>query len=319
MSLSKNILFTDETHPYLPEALKNMGFQCHFHFETDREMLKILLPGFGGIVCKSRLKLDSDFLQQATYLKFIARAGVGLEHIDLDFAEAKGVRVFASPEGSRDTVAEHTVGLLLGLMNNLHRADRQIRAGQWIRKANTGTELGGKTVGILGYGNMGQAFARRLSGFNVRVLAYDKYKTGYGDAFAEAADLQDIFARADILSIHIPYSPDNHHFVNDDFLNRFEKPIWLVNTARGTVLSTVDLIKHLHAGKVRGAALDVIEYEEMSFNSLNLQNLPEPFHLLLQMDNVILSPHIAGWSIESHLGHAKVLANKIREWLGEDD
>ena len=209
------------------------------------------------------------------------------------------------------------MGLLLALMNKLVRADRQVREGRWVREDNRGTEIRGKTVGILGYGNMGQAFARRLSGFGAEVIAYDKFKTDYGDEFAEAVSLDALFQRSDILSVHIPYTPENEYFINAAFIDRFHKPIWLVNTARGKVLHTFDLVAKLKDGKVPGAALDVLEYEDGSFTALRADNNPAPLQYLINSGQVILSPHIAGWSHESRLKHAQVLADKIEQHFGE--
>lgn len=309
------ILLLDRPHPFLEQAMQEAGLEVHAHFDTPREAILAILPDFQGIVMRSRLRADRELLDRGTQLQFIAREGVGVEHIDTEYAAQKGIAVITSPEGSRDTVAEHALGLLLCLMNNLARADAQVRRGEWIREGNRGYEIFGKTVGILGYGNMGTAFAQRLQGFGCRVIAYDKYKTDYGDAFAAEADLAALHQESDILSIHIPYMPANHHFINDGFLKAFAKPIFLVNTARGTVLDTAALVRYLESGRVRGAALDVLEYEETSFEFLNFPALPSPFQYLRQAENVVLSPHIAGWSFESKLGHAQVLAGKIRAFL----
>ena len=311
---SPRILLIDRPHAFLIEALQSWGAEISLHYETPREELLRLLPDFDGVVMRSRLRADAEFLQQGSRLRFLAREGVGVEHIDLDCAAQLGIEVITSPEGSRNTVAEHTLGLLLSLMNHLARADRQIRQGEWLREPNRGYEIFGKTVGILGYGNMGSAFAQRLAGFGCRVIAYDKYKTGYGDAFAEAVDLPTLQGESDILSLHIPYMPSNHYFVNDAFLSAFPKKIFIVNTARGTVLETESLVRHLQNGHVLGAALDVLEYEETSFEFLNFPALPADFQYLRHAENVVLSPHIAGWSFESKLGHAQVLAEKIRNF-----
>ncbi|RME95152.1 MAG: hydroxyacid dehydrogenase [Bacteroidetes bacterium] len=308
----RKVIFTDPTEPGLWQGLTELGYECIAHPQTPRTELLPLLHDAYGIVCRSRLQIDREVLDAAPRLAFIARSGVGLEHIDLEYAAARGVVVLNSPEGSRDTVAEHTVGLLLMLMNNLARADREIRAGNWIRAANRAYELKGRTVGILGYGNMGQATAQRLSGFACRVVAYDKYRTNYGDAYAEAVDLAQLQAEAEILSIHIPYEAANHYFVNAEFLAAFAHPIWVVNTARGLVLDTAALVAALDSGQVRGAALDVIEYEDQSFASFQPLAAPATFQRLLEMPNVVLSPHIAGWSYESEAGHARVLVEKIR-------
>lgn len=311
---SPRILLIDRPHAFLIEALQSWGAELSLHYETPREEVLRLLPDFDGVVMRSRLRVDAEFLQQGSRLRFLAREGVGVEHIDLDCAARLGIEVITSPEGSRNTVAEHTLGLLLSLMNHLARADRQVRQGEWLREPNRGYEIFGKTVGILGYGNMGSAFAQRLAGFGCRVIAYDKYKTGYGDAFAEAVDLPTLQQESDILSLHIPYMPSNHYFVNDAFLSAFPKNIFLVNTARGTVLETESLVRHLQNGHVLGAALDVLEYEETSFEFLNFPALPADFQYLRQSENVVFSPHIAGWSFESKLGHAQVLAEKIRDF-----
>ncbi|RMF26941.1 MAG: hydroxyacid dehydrogenase, partial [Bacteroidetes bacterium] len=252
------ILFVSPAHPLLMELLEGAGFRCECAFEDSKEEIEKRLEDCVGVVVRSRFPIDRTFLEAGKNLRFVAREGVGIEHIDQEAARRLGIEVLTSPEGSRDTVAEHTLGLLLALMNHLPRADRQVREGQWLREANRGVEIKGKTVGILGYGNMGQAFAQRLQGFACRVIAYDKYKSAYGDAFAEEVPLETLFEEADILSIHIFYEPANHYFVNDAFLRRFRKPIYLVNTARGLVLNTADLVKHLEAGTVRGAALDVL-------------------------------------------------------------
>ncbi|MBI5916102.1 MAG: hydroxyacid dehydrogenase [Bacteroidetes bacterium] len=319
MRPSPKVLFLDKAHPFLENRLTELGFECHTDTVSPKTEVAKIVPGFAGIVMRSRFSIDRAFLENATGLVFLAREGVGLEHIDVAFAESLGIRVLASPEGSRDTVAEHTIGLLLCLMNHLSRADRQVRSGQWVREANRAVELKGKTVGILGYGNMGTAFARRLQGFGVKTLAYDKFKTGYGDAFAEEADLDRLFEEADVLSLHIPYSPENHYFINGAFLKNFRKNIFLVNTARGLVLNTDDLVAHLKSGKVLGAALDVLEYEETSFDKFRLEKLPPAFGHLTSAENVVLSPHIAGWSFESKEKHARVLAEKIEKLMLRPD
>lgn len=316
MPHKKKILLIDAPHPLLKERLLNLGYEVHPHYDTPKEEIQNMLPGYFGVVMRSRIPADRAFIDAAENLAFIAREGVGTEHIEVDYAESKGIRVLISPEGSRDTVAEHALGLLLSLMNNLSRADRQVRQGEWIREGNRGVEIKGKTVGILGYGNMGTALAQRLAGFQCRVIAFDKYKKDYGDRYAAAVDLETLWRESDILSLHIPYMESNHHFVDGDFIDRFRKPIYLVNTARGLVLHTADLVERLQNGHVRGAALDVLEYEEGSFNFLDFDSLPEPFHYLQRADNVVLSPHIAGWSVESKAGHGRVLADKIEGLFG---
>lgn len=312
------LLFIDKVLPEIWAELTAAGIECQDAGDLSRAQVLELLPDFDGLLIRSRLNVDRELLDRGgDRLGFVARWGVGTEHIDLDYAAQRGIRVYTSPEGSRDTVGEHTVGLLLMLMNHLGRADRQVRSGQWVRAANRATEVGGKTVGLLGYGNMGTATARRLSGFGCRVLAYDKYKRDYGDRYAEAASLETLWQEADVLSIHIPYE-GNHYFVDGAFLDRFHKPVWLVNTARGLVLHTAELVERLKNGRVLGAALDVIEYEEQSFVHLDPRRQPAPFQYLLEADNVILTPHIAGWSHEAEYGHARTLASKIKAHFALD-
>jgi len=305
------IALTDKTHPVLRELLESAGYACLDCTQLSKEEVIAALAECRGMVVRSRFALDAAFLEQVSHLDFIARWGVGVEHIDLEAAARLGIAVLTSPEGSRDTVGEHTLGLLLCLMNNLSRADRQVRAGQWIREGNRGVEIKGKTVGIMGYGNMGRAFAQRLKGFEARVIAYDRYLNHYGDEYAEAVDLDTLWRESDILSLHFPYSPDNHYYVDGAFLDRFAKPVFVVNTARGLILHTDDLAERLRNGRVPGAALDVIEYEETSFAHLDPDSLPPTFQYLRQSDRVVLSPHIAGWSFESEEGHGRVLAGKI--------
>lgn len=314
--MERKVLFINKATPVIEEQLTELGFVCEYDYESSKEVLQAKIKDYFGIVMRSRIVIDRDFIDAAANLSFIAREGAGVEHIATDYAIQKGIKIITSPEGSRDTVGEHAIGLLLGLMNNLMRADRQIRAGKWVREGNRGHEVKGKTVGIIGYGNMGMAFAKRLKGFDCTVIAYDKFKENYGDENAKAVDLSTLFHESDIISLHIPYLEENYHFVNDAFLSAFRKPIYLVNTARGTVLNTADLVKHLKTGKVIGAALDVLEYEDQSFEFMDLNQMPDDFKYLTQADNVVLSPHIAGWSFESKIGHPTVLTQKIKTIYG---
>lgn len=311
MTNAKRILLIDEPHPLLIKQLQQAGCTLLFRYRHTREEILADLPGCTGVVVRSRVQIDQAFLAKATKLEFVARIGVGTEHIDRQACAAQDVAVYTSPEGSRDTVGEHTLGMLLMLLNRLAIADREVRNGQWIREANRGVEIKGKTIGIVGYGNMGTAFAKKLAGLDAQVIAYDKFKTNYGDAFARAVSLEELQAQSDIISLHIPYLPENHHFVDQDFIRACAKNIYLVNTARGTVLHTADLVAAMQAGKVLGAALDVLEYEEMSFSTLEPDRLPQPFQYLRQSARTVLTPHIAGWSHEAKRGHAAVLAEKI--------
>ena len=234
-----------------------------------------------------------------------------MENIDVVYAESKGIKCLCAPEGNKDAVAEQTIGMLLSLFNNLNRADKEVREGKWIREGNRGVELMGKTVGIIGYGNMGGAFAERLKGFGVNVLVYDKYKNNFGNDFIKETTLEDIFKNADILSLHTPLTDETHSLINDAFINQFSKNIFIINTARGKCMNTSDLVKNLKSGKVLGACLDVLEYEMVSFEALNTNELPEAFQYLIKSDNVLLSPHIAGWTHESNEKIARILAEKI--------
>ncbi len=313
MHSGKKILMVDEPHPYFLQKMQEFGWVCLPHYQTNRAEILRLLPDCDGLLVRSRLQVDKTLLNANKKLQFVARYGVGTEHIDLDYAAEINIPVLTSPEGSMDTVAEHAMGMLLMLMNHLGRADREVQQNQWRRAPNRGTEIKGKTVGIIGYGNMGSAFAKRLQGFDAEVISYDKFKSNYADQHTSEVSLAELQASAHIISIHIPYTPANRHFINRDFLNACQQKPYIINTARGTVLNTADLVEALAAGQISGAALDVLEYEEMSFSQLALDQLPAPFQYLKQADNVVLSPHIAGWSFESKLGHARVLVEKIRE------
>ncbi|MCB9264751.1 MAG: NAD(P)-binding domain-containing protein [Lewinellaceae bacterium] len=311
MPSTRKVILIDPAHPYLVEHLVQLGYEVEDHHNTPVDELQPLLGGYFGMVIRSRFTLDEEFLNRCTGLKFIARMGIGLEHIDVQYARGKGILVLNSPEGSRDTVAEHTMGFILGLLNHIQRANLQIREGKWIREGNKSYELRHRTVGIIGYGNIGSAVAQRLSSFGCRVIAYDKFKANFGGVLAEEVSLETIFREADVVTLHIPYEDYNHYFVNRRFLNSFRKPIFLVNTARGLVLETAALAEALQSGKVLGAGLDVIEYEEQSFNKLEVESLPEPFQYLRRAENVILTPHIAGLSHEVMGAHARVLVEKI--------
>ena len=307
----KKVLFIDSTHPYLPEGLKQNGILCEADYTSSKEQILLRIKEYDGLVIRSRFKLEKDFLDQAINIRFIARVGAGMENIDVDHAESIGIKCLHAPEGNRDAVGEHALGMILALFNNLCRANMEVRQGKWIREGNRGIELQGKTVGIIGYGNMGSAFAQRLAGFDVKVLAYDKYKSGFSDKYATESTLEHIFQEADLLSLHIPLTEETNDMVNNAFIKQFKKNIYVVNTARGKVLNTADLVSNLQSGKVLGACLDVLEYEKISFENLETANLPDPFQYLIGSDKVILSPHIAGWTHESNYKLAEVLVNKI--------
>ena len=247
--------------------------------------------------------------QNVKNLKFIARSGAGMENIDLNYCNQKNIVCFNSPEGNRDAVAEHALGMLLSLFNKIHIADNEIRNGKWNREKNRGIELSGKTIGIIGYGNTGSAFAERLKGFNVNILVFDKYKKKYGNSFVKERSMKKIFAEADVLSLHIPLTEETKYLVNDAFIKKFKKKLFLINTSRGPIVKTDDLVKNLKRGKILGACLDVIEYEEGSFEKMEDGSA---FEFLKKSENVILTPHIAGWTVESYRKLSQILADKIK-------
>lgn len=292
------------------ERLKSYGMENDMDYTSPKDVIETKIADYDGIVIRSRFPIDRAFLDKASRLKFIARVGAGLESIDTEYARSKGIHLIAAPEGNRNAVAEHTLGMLLSLLNHLKRADREVGQGEWKREANRGYELDGKTVGIIGYGNMGKAFARKLRGFDVEVLFHDM-QSGLGDAHAKQVTLEELKEKADVLSLHIPWTPDTDKMVDAAFIAAFAKPFWFVNTSRGKNVVTADLVAALQSGKVRGAALDVLEYERSSFENLFTDGLPEPLRYLTQADNVLLSPHIAGWTFESHERLATVIADKI--------
>ena len=305
------VLFIDSTHPRLLEMLEEAGFDCQYTPELSKDELLNIFDQFDGFIIRSKFKLTKTELDKATRLKFIGRVGAGLENIDVPYAESKGISCFNAPEGNRDAVGEHALGMLLCLFNNLCRCNAEVSKGMWRREENRGLEIKGKTVGIIGYGNMGNAFAQRLKGFGCKVIAYDKYKFDYTDEFCEEKQLQDLFEQCDILSLHIPQTEETMFMVNDDFLSQFKKPFFLINTARGKIVKISDLVKHLKTGQVRGACLDVLEYEKTSFEDLHANELPEDFQYLIDTDNVLLSPHVGGWTHESNIKLSEVTAQKI--------
>ncbi|MBE0648156.1 MAG: hydroxyacid dehydrogenase [Bacteroidales bacterium] len=307
---ARKILLIDLVHPIIPEELSRHGFSCDFFPDYGREDFLRVIDQYTGVIVRSKIRLDNEFLSRASKLKFIGRVGSGLENIDVACAQKKGILCLNSPEGNRDAVAEHAVGMLLAMMNNINRADKEVRSGRWIREGNRGNEIKGKTVGIIGYGNTGSAFARRLKGFEANVISFDTYKTNYSDGNTRETTLQEICDTADILSLHVPLTEETEFMVDATFIQKFRKPFWLINTSRGKVVRTADLAEALKSGKVRGAALDVLEYEDSSFETLS-RDLPRDFRYLMEAENVILTPHIAGWTHESNVRLAEVLVEKV--------
>jgi len=304
------ILHLDSNHPLLWDQLQQAGFQNFEDFTSSKEEIENCISQYHGIVIRSRFKIDKTFLDKATSLQFIARVGAGLESIDCDYAQQKGIHLIAAPEGNRNAVGEQALGMLLSLFNNLNKADAEVRSGHWNREANRGHELDGKTVGIIGYGNMGKAFAKKLRGFEVEVLCYD-IASNIGDENAKQVSLEELQQKAEVLSLHTPWTPQTDKMVNANFINAFANPFWFINTARGNSVVTSDLVAALQSGKILGAGLDVLEYEKLSFETLFEAEKPAAFDYLLKAKNVILTPHIAGWTHESKIKLAQVIVDKI--------
>ena len=305
------ILHIDSNHPLLWEQLAATGFHNEEDFTSTKEEVEAKIHNYNGIVIRSRFKIDKAFLDKATHLQFIARVGAGLESIDCDSAAEKGVHLIAAPEGNSNAVGEHSLGMLLSLLNKLNRADRLVREGKWIREGNRGFELEHKTVGIIGYGTMGKSFAKKLRGFDVTVLCYD-ILDDVGDANAKQVSLRELQEQADVLSLHLPWTPETDKMVTTDFITAFTKPFWFINTSRGKNVVTDDLVAALQSGKILGAGLDVLEYEKLSFENLFIDTeKPAAFEYLLAAENVLLTPHIAGWTFESHEKLAQTIVDKI--------
>lgn len=306
------ILHLDSNHPLLLNQLNALGFTNHEDYTSSKSEVEAKIADYDGLIIRSRFTIDKQFLDAATNLKFIGRVGAGLENIDCNYAEEKGIYLISAPEGNRNAVGEHALGMLLSLFNNLNKADKEVRHGKWLREDNRGLELDGKTVGLIGYGNMGKAFAKKLKGFDVDVLCYD-IKTNVEDANAKQVILEELKAKADVLSLHIPQTELTLNMINSDFIKGFKKPFWLINTARGKSVVTQDLVNALKSGKILGAGLDVLEYEKSSFENLFTSNdMPEAFQYLIASKNVLLSPHVAGWTIESNIKLSQTIVDKIK-------
>jgi D-3-phosphoglycerate dehydrogenase len=306
------ILHLDTNHSLLINQLKDLGFTNHEDYTSSKEVVEAKIHEYDGIVIRSRFTIDKQFLDKAINLKFIGRVGAGLENIDCDYAESKGVYLISAPEGNRNAVGEHALGMLLSLFNKLNKADKEVRQGKWLREDNRGIELDGKTVGLIGYGNMGKAFALKLKGFDVEVLCYD-IKLNIGDENARQVSLKELQEKADVLSLHTPQTLLTTNMVNEAFISQFKKSFWLINTARGKSVVTSDLVEALKSGKILGAGLDVLEYEKASFENLFSSEMPQAFEYLIQAENVLLTPHVAGWTIESKEKLAQTIVDKIKQ------
>ncbi|NSW45482.1 MAG: hydroxyacid dehydrogenase [Bacteroidales bacterium] len=303
------ILFVDSTHKILKQKFEQAGWQCDYFPDINYEKTISIIHQYDGIIIRSKIKVDKTLLSCAKKLKFIGRVGAGMESIDTETAKKLGIACFNSPEGNRDAVGEHAIGMLLSLLNKLYLANTQVKQGIWQREENRGIEIKGKTIGIIGYGNMGSSFANKLKGFEVNIIAYDKYKYNFENEWVKEVTLEQLQNQSDIISLHVPLTDETYYMINKPFIDACAKPFYLINTARGPVVKTIDLIHALDEGKVLGAALDVIEYEEHSFEKL--KQFPEDFYRLASFENVILTPHIAGWTYESKIKLAEILADKI--------
>ena len=305
------ILHLDVNHPLLLDQLHDLGFTNDEDYVSTKAEVEAKIHEYDGLVIRSRFTIDKPFLDKAINLKFIGRVGAGLENIDCNYAESKGIYLIAAPEGNRNAVGEHALGMLLSLFNKLNKADNEVRQGKWLREENRGFELDSKTIGLIGYGNMGKAFAKKLRGFDVEVLCYD-IKSNVGDENAKQVALDELQNRIDVLSLHTPQTPLTINMVNEAFINQFNKSFWLINTARGKSVVTSDLVNALKSGKILGAGLDVLEYEKASFESLFSSKMPVALQYLTQSQNVLLTPHIAGWTVESKEKLAQTIVNKIK-------
>jgi len=310
------ILHLEENHPLLIQELDALGYSNDERLEESYDQVCEIIHEYDGLIIRSRITIDRNLLEKAQNLKFIGRVGAGLENIDVEFARSRDIYLIPAPEGNRNAVAEHALGMLLSLFNKLHTADREVRQGLWRREANRGVELDGKTLGIIGYGNTGKAFAKKLRGFDVDVLCYD-IVGGVGDVNARQVGMLEFCQLVDVVSLHVPLTDLTRAMVNTEFIDQFQKPIWLINTARGKCVNTKDLVEGLRSGNLRGAGLDVLEYEASSLLGLfdpgtDPEQNPEPLEYLRQAENVILSPHVAGWTAESKEYLARAIVEKIK-------
>ena len=309
----KLIIHVDKNHPILIEGLKKLGYKNDEHYNSDLNTILDIIKNYNGLVIRSRFEIDKNFIDKAKNLDFIARVGSGTENINISYANSKNISIINAPEGNKDAVGEHTLGMILFLTRNLFNANESIKKGIWEREKFRGYEINGKTVGIIGYGNMGKSFADKLKGFNCNVICYD-IKKNLGDMNCNQVSLKKLRDESQIISLHVPYNLSTKKMINKDFINKMKNPFWLINTSRGNTINTDDVIESLKSKKILGAGLDVLEYESSSFESIFKNNNPS-LNYLLNAENVILSPHIAGWTYESHKKLAKVILDKITNLL----
>ena len=304
------ILHIDSNHPTLISTLKNNGYINDLDISSSKEEIIKIIKDYDGLILRSRFKIDKDFIDNASNLKFIARVGSGLENIDCNYAKSKNIEVISSPEGNSNAVGEHAMGLLLSLLNNINTSSNQVKEGLWFREKNRGFEIEGKTVAILGMGNTGKSFAKKISSFNCKVFFYDideKIKSKY----AKKSSLDFLYKNADIVSLHLPHTIKNTDLFNKEFIQKFVKPFWLINTSRGKIVNTHDLVDALNEKKILGAGLDVIDIESSSFNNIE-KELNHYFNELINLKNVIITPHIAGWTFESNVKLSQIIIDKIK-------
>ena len=306
------ILHLDTNHPILIEQLNNLGFTNDEDYTSSKDEILAKINLYDGLIIRSRFSIDASFLEKGKNLKFIGRVGAGLENIDCNYAKNNEITLIAAPEGNKNAVGEHTLGMLLSLFNKLNKANREVKKGQWLREENRGVELDGKTIGLIGYGNMGKSFAKKLRGFDVEVLCYD-LKAAVSDDCCKQVSLRELQQNVDVLSLHTPQTELTKNMVNTSFIESFKKNFWLLNTARGTSVVTKDLVIALKSGKILGAGLDVLEYEKTSFENLfTTDKIPTAFQYLINSNKVLLSPHVAGWTFESEEKLAQTIVDKIK-------
>ncbi|MCS6818769.1 MAG: hydroxyacid dehydrogenase [Chitinophagales bacterium] len=303
------ILITDHVHPYLIESLRNMAYQVYYQPEISREEVLQKIQDFTGIIINSRIIADKELLEKGRKLKFVARCGSGREVIDYNSCKLLNIKAITSPEGNKQAVAEHALGMLLCIMNNIHIAHHQVIKFIWKREENRGFELFGKKIGIIGFGHTGSSFAKVLRGFNPKILAYDKYKKGFGNEYVKEVSLTKIFNEAEVVSLHLPLTNETIGYADDVFFNSFKKKIWFINTSRGQCLKLESLLHGIEKGKIKGAALDVLENEKFSSYSKKEKALLQK---ILRTNKVLVTPHIAGWTYESKEKIARILVQKIK-------
>ena len=305
------VLFIDTVHPILEQSLTKSGYLCTDGTNWNHEKILREIPNYQGIVIRSKFSINKSFLEKATNLKFIARSGSGLENIDLPEAKKHNVKVFNSPEGNRNAVGEHALGMLLMLFNKLKQGDDEVRQGQWNREKNRGIELDGMTIGLIGYGNTAQMFAKKLRGFDVEVLAHDPYHSDFPNQDAKSVSLETIQKKANIISFHVPETDETRYMLNDDFISKCTHPFYLINTSRGKIVETASVVNAMRNGEILGTCLDVLEYETKAFGNFTENEIPEDFKFLADAKNTVLSPHVAGWTVESYVRLSSTLFDKI--------